>query len=171
MRWFFLGATGPWVTAIALTALIYATSAALSVRRRLVILSFANLTGKDTWKGLADSIPRRLMTGISEIAEIYSQVSDDPADLTLESGKGLSPELAVDEPTAFFSPLKAAVKDRKSSLVSLASRWMRPSPRSPLCCRAPISLAACKRLPMDSLSNAPSQAADGIIRGVLQRPI
>ena len=111
LQWFFSGRSGPWVVAIALAALISAVLSARRIRKRIVILSFANLTGEDIRKALADSLPRRLMTELADVTDIYADVSDDPADLSLDHGSATPLTLAVDPATAAFSGLRASFKE------------------------------------------------------------
>ncbi len=113
-RWFFGGKAGPWLQSLALMALILAANAAQRARKRIVILTFANLTGDEKRKTLADSLPRRLMTQLSEIAEVYSDVSEDPADLTLDK-VAETPALAVDGEMSALAGLTASFKDQKVS--------------------------------------------------------
>ena len=125
LRWFFHGAGGPWVVAIALAALIAAAIAAQRMRQRTVILAFVNLTGDQSRDALAQGLPRRLMTYLSEITEIYAQVSDDPRDLSPDQGKALPPHLAVGGAASPFAGLKASIKDQKVQVgpISIPVDW------------------------------------------------
>jgi tetratricopeptide (TPR) repeat protein len=110
-KWFFGGAVGPWVQCIGLSALLAAVLEARSRARRIVIAAFSNVTGDDTYRSLADGLPRRLMADLSNIAEVYERVSEDPADLDLDD-RAETPALSVDSPTA-LSGLTASLADQK----------------------------------------------------------
>jgi lipoprotein NlpI len=110
LQWFLAGPTGPWVKAFALSAIALAIRGAQRMRKRIIVLSFANLTGEDFRKALADGLARRLMTELAEIADIYSDVSDDPTGISLDQGKASSLALAVD-PTTAISGLTASFKE------------------------------------------------------------
>ena len=105
--WFFHGAAGPWVQAVALAALIVLVGVASRTRKRIVILSFANLSGDENQKDFVNSLPRRLMTELAEVADIHTQLRDDPGDLSLDSGP--APRLEVDPTSSATSGLKGAL--------------------------------------------------------------
>ncbi|MGB6130506.1 MAG: hypothetical protein WBG54_01910 [Acidobacteriaceae bacterium] len=116
LAWFFHGALGPWAVAIVLAALIATAAAAWSARRRIVITTFANLSGDDALKNLAGQLPRRLMLELSDIAEVYAQASDDPAALSLNQIRdATAPQLSVAEDQG-ISDLLAAAKGEKIQL-------------------------------------------------------
>jgi tetratricopeptide (TPR) repeat protein len=124
VRWFFHGAAGPWLVSLALAALIAACAGAWRMRQRIVIVSFSNLTGEDPYKLLADSLSRRLMTQLSEITDVYQHVSDDPADLSIETdARRLA--LAVNPAAGAFSGLTASMKDQtvKVGPFSIPLEW------------------------------------------------
>ncbi len=112
-KWFFGGAVGPWVQCIGLSALLAAVLEARSRARKIVIAAFSNVTGDDTYHSLADGLPRRLMADLSNIAEVYEHVSEDPADLGLDQ-KAETPALSVDSPTA-LAGLTASLADQKTA--------------------------------------------------------
>lgn len=116
LRWFFAGKLGPWVVAIALAALLYAIAAAWRARHRIVISDFADLTGDNALKDVADRLSRRLMLELGAIEQVYTLVSDDPADLSLDQHRSTAPELAVDAAIQGFSELQASVKGEKIQL-------------------------------------------------------
>jgi len=120
LLWFFHGALGPWVVAIALAAVIVMLAAAWTARRRIVITTFANLTGDTQLKDLADQLPRRLMQELSDIAQIYAKARNDPAALSLENNnQSAAPELSVAEDQG-ISELLASVKGEKVQLGPLS---------------------------------------------------
>jgi len=110
LQWFFAGTTGPWIKALALAALIAAIISAQQMRKRIVVLTFANLTGEDTRKAFADGLGRRLMTELAEVADVYTDVSDDPSDISLDSTNTAALSLSVD-PTTAFTGLTASFKE------------------------------------------------------------
>lgn len=112
-KWFFGGAVGPWVQGIGLSALLAAVLEARSRARKIVIAAFSNVTGDDTYHSLADGLPRRLMADLSNIAEVYEHVSEDPADLGLDQAAE-TPALSVDSPTA-LAGLTASLADEKTA--------------------------------------------------------
>jgi tetratricopeptide (TPR) repeat protein len=105
--WFFHGDVGPWAQAIVLAALIAMVRAATRTRRHIVILSFANLSGDENQKDFVNALPRRLMTELAEMADIHSQLRDDPGDLSLDNGP--APRLEVDPTSSATSGLKGAL--------------------------------------------------------------
>ena len=105
--WFLHGTTGPWMQAVALAALIAAIRSAAAMRKRIVILSFANLSGDDKQKDFVNALPRRLMTELAEIGDIHTQLRDDPGNLSLDSGP--APRLEVDPTSSATSGLKGAL--------------------------------------------------------------
>jgi tetratricopeptide (TPR) repeat protein len=109
--WFFHGATGPWIKSLALAAIIATVRIASETRRRIVILSFANLSGDNDQKDFVNALPRRLMTELAEIADIHTQVRDDPGNLSLDSGP--APRLEVDPTSSATSGLKGALSGVK----------------------------------------------------------
>ena len=123
-RWFFAGAVGPWVQCIAFSALLAAVLEARHRGRQIVIASFSNVTGDNTYQSLADGLPRRLMTNLSDIAEIYEKVSEDPADLDLDE-VAETPALSVESPTA-LSGLTASLADQKmgASFLKMPVNWI-----------------------------------------------
>jgi tetratricopeptide (TPR) repeat protein len=110
LRWFFAGSKGPAVQAIALAAVLLSTLGVLKLRKQIVILPFTDLSGEPDLKPLIDGLNRRLKTQLSEIADIYEDVSDEPSDLTLYGVEKL--ELAVDPAGDAFSNLTASLKDQ-----------------------------------------------------------
>jgi len=105
--WFCHGAAGPWAQAVALAALIVMVGIASRTRRRIVILAFANLSGDENQKDFVNALPRRLMTELAEVADIHTQLRDDPGDLSLDSGP--APRLEVDPTSSATSGLKGAL--------------------------------------------------------------
>lgn len=123
-KWFFAGTLGPWVQCIALSALLAALLEARSRARQIVIAAFSNVTGDDAYHSLADGLPRRLMTNLSDIAEVYEHVSEDPADLDLDEGAE-TPALSVDSPAA-LSGLTASLADQKigAGFLKIPVNWV-----------------------------------------------
>ncbi len=123
-KWFFGGGVGPWVQCIALSALLAAVLEARSRGRQIVIAAFSNVTGDPACNALADGLPRRLMTNLSDIAEVYEHVSEDPADLGLET-QTETPALSVDSASA-LSGLTASLADQKAEtgFLKIPANWV-----------------------------------------------
>jgi tetratricopeptide (TPR) repeat protein len=123
-RWFFGGKVGPWAQCIALSALLAAVLEARNRARQIVIAAFSNVTGDEAYRSLADGLPRRLMTNLSDIAEVYEYVSEDPADLDLDEGAE-TPALSVDSPAA-LSGLTASLADQKigAGFLQIPVNWV-----------------------------------------------
>jgi tetratricopeptide (TPR) repeat protein len=110
LHWFLRSGAGPWLQAFALAALLCLLPAAFRARRRIVIAAFVNATGDSTRAAAADGLGRRLMAELSEIREIYQDVSDDPSDLSVDPKFDLG--LAVAAASA-FSDLTASFKGQQ----------------------------------------------------------
>jgi tetratricopeptide (TPR) repeat protein len=123
-KWFFGGTVGPWALCIALSALLAAVLEARNRARQIVIAAFSNVTGEEIYRSLADGLPRRLMTNLSDIAEVYEYVSEDPADLDLDEGTE-TPALSVDSPAA-LSGLTASLADQKigAGFLQIPVNWV-----------------------------------------------
>ncbi len=109
-HWFLHPGAGPWLQAVALAAVLCLVPAAVHARRRIVISAFVNATGDTAHAATADGLARRLMAELSEIREIYQDVSDDPSDLSVDTKFDLG--LAVGAASA-FSDFTASFKGQQ----------------------------------------------------------